>query len=90
MSLNTYTFTQLTTWVESTQVEANSEEEALELINSGDCDWDLVDYVDTLDGTLELTDVEFGCPLTQMVVNEDARRKWEAEQAAKTIDKCVA
>lgn len=83
MSLNTYTFTQIAKWAESTEVEANSEEEALAMIESGNCDWELVDYVEMVDGTLELTNVEFGCPLTQMVVNEQARRKWEAEQAAK-------
>lgn len=87
MALNTYTFTQLAVWSESTTVEANSEEEAREMLDAGNCEWDLNDYEREVDRSLELTHIEYGCPLAQMVVNEQARKEWEARH--KEVDVTV-
>jgi len=66
--MNKYTFTRQEVWIASTEVEANSKEEALQLIDDGDVEWDTIDWEYNLNDTLQLVDVDYGCPLTAMVL----------------------
>jgi hypothetical protein len=68
----TYHFIQQSTWTEATSVEANSKEEALAAVQDGNCEWVLDEWLDSDPTTRELTDVEYDCELTQMIVDRKA------------------